>query len=173
MISTNDSPSAGDEWPALQRLRAARMLSISSGIILPRPTSNSVPTIARTILRRKRSAVMTNVASVSFSCVQYASFTLQIVVLASVCARQKEAKSCLPNRYSAASFIASKSRPSATRVWLKQRNGSLRIVIRYRYVRASASKRAWATSITCRISRTAMEAGSKLFSRPAKLAGKG
>ena len=118
MISTKAKPSAGAEWPARQRSCAAMTSANCSSVILPLPTSKSVPTTARTILRKNRFAVMINRHSVSLSCLHSAFLTSQMVVLASVCVRQKEAKSCSPIIRAAALFIASKSSPAATRVWL-------------------------------------------------------
>ena len=54
--------------------------------------------MARTIFRRKRSAVMTKTASWSFSMRHSAVVMLQILVLTSVCVRQKDEKSCVPIR---------------------------------------------------------------------------
>ena len=115
-ISTNDSPSAGAECPARQRSWEAMTSAICCSVIRPRPTSKSVPTTARTMFLRNRSAEMTKYASCSFSITHRASLTSQIVVFTSVCVRQNEAKSCLPISSCAALFIASKSKPFATRV---------------------------------------------------------
>ena len=105
------NPAAGTDCPALQRFLLAITARKSSMVIRPRPTSKSVPTTARTILRKKRSAVMAKTLSDHCACV-----TVQMVVLTSVCTLQKEAKSCVPRRYCAALFMASKSKPGATRV---------------------------------------------------------
>ena len=58
MISINESPSAGAECPARQRLCAAITCSNSSSLIVPRPTSKRVPTTARTMFRKNRLAVI-------------------------------------------------------------------------------------------------------------------
>lgn len=50
----------GTEWPAAQRFFWASISFIHSGSLLPEPTSNNEPTIALTILRKKRFAVTVN-----------------------------------------------------------------------------------------------------------------
>ena len=50
----------GTECPAAQRFFWASISFIHSGSLLPEPTSNNEPTIALTILRKKRFAVTVN-----------------------------------------------------------------------------------------------------------------
>ena len=50
----------GTDWPAAEREPDAMSSEIQAGDFLPRPTSISEPTMARTILRKKRFARILN-----------------------------------------------------------------------------------------------------------------
>jgi hypothetical protein len=58
MISHKNNPWAGTDILASHRLFFANIVVIESGATFPSPTSNKVPTIALTILRKNRSAVI-------------------------------------------------------------------------------------------------------------------
>ena len=57
---TSDKALPGTDSPAAQRFFCAMISAKSFSEMRPRPTSMSVPTTARTMLRRKRSAVISN-----------------------------------------------------------------------------------------------------------------
>ena len=72
------------------------------------PTRISVPTVALTISRRKRSALMVN-THISPLCSHLAIDTLQLLVRVSVCNLENDVKSVYSSILAAAVFIASKS----------------------------------------------------------------
>ena len=60
-ICSRNNPSAGTEKPASDRSFDSIIRLKSSTLSFPDPISSKVPTIARTILRKKRSAVIVNI----------------------------------------------------------------------------------------------------------------
>ena len=109
-MSSRNNALPGILSPAADRLRPSMIRENSSTVIRPRPTSISVPTTARTILRRKRSAVMRKYHVLGEVCIQQASVTSHSVVFTSVWLLQKAPKSFARIRCRAASFIFSKSK---------------------------------------------------------------
>ena len=95
--------------PAAPRSRRSMIAATASGGSLPRPTSTSVPTTARTILRRKRSAVISKAITPLSQGIQRALRTSQMLVLTSVCSLENDVKSRIPTISDAAWFMASKS----------------------------------------------------------------
>ena len=153
--------------PALHLSFLSRISSTASGGILPRPTSISVPAMARTILRRKRSALISRYhrRGSALVCTQQARRRVQMFVFTWVWSFEKEVKSRVPSISDAASFIALKSMPGGACHAIGQRKGSFSVVRKYRYVRSVASKRACASGSTCHIFYMAMSRPSIAFRR--------
>ena len=148
LTSTKNRPQAGTDIPAAQRLRDSITCRNSSNDILPLPTSMSVPTTARTILRKKRLASMQNTHSYAPRCSQCASTIVQIFVLTSVCVFEKLVKSLYSDKTAAAAFIASKSGTNDRHQAKSTAKGDLRSRTWYSYRRDTASKRACNVSAT-------------------------
>ena len=79
--------------PVRWRFLASMAWRISQMLMRLRPTSMSVPTMARTILRRKRLAEMVKRHSPGFSSSQRASWMIQMLVFTSVPVLLNEVKS--------------------------------------------------------------------------------
>ena len=90
---------------ARERSREATISANSSTVYLPLPTSTSVPTMARTILRRKRSARIVKRSVPSLSTTHSACVTLQIFVLLLEFSFANVVKSEVASNTFAASFI--------------------------------------------------------------------
>ena len=103
-----NSALAGTDMAAAQRFFLRMMLRRSSLVMRCRPISSSVPTMARTMLRRNRLDCMVNV-HVSPVCCHCACVTVQRLFLTSVCSLLKLVKSVVWSRICAALFMASKS----------------------------------------------------------------
>ena len=91
-ISSRKRPEAGTLSPAEQRSFFSMVSQNWATESLPRPTSMSVPTMARTMLRRKRSALMQKTKP-SAVCSQWAYMMRQLLVLTSVWSLANEVKS--------------------------------------------------------------------------------
>ena len=83
--------------------------------------------MARTMLRRKRSAVISKRHSQSDSCSQRAERTWQMLVFTSVLVREKLVKSSYSSSRAAARFMASKSGTLTSRHERSRRKGDLRV----------------------------------------------
>lgn len=91
--------------PAAPRFFWAKISISFSGGYLPRPTSTNVPTVARTIPRRNRSARIVKIYASSEK-LHDAWLTVQMFVLLSDPVRASDEKSCEPSKYCAACCIA-------------------------------------------------------------------
>src|SRR5690606_31390261 len=111
------------------------------------PIFTKVPTIARTIFRKNRSAEMWN-TNLSSRSSQWASITLQLLVMVWVLLFEKDEKSSKSKRNLAASFIFSTCSGYGQYHAKSCIKGFLAFKIWYSYERAVASNRAWASSAT-------------------------
>ena len=100
--------------PAWLRLPSVKMCWNSDNEILCRPKSMSVPTVARTMLRRNRLAVISKYHSCAAVCTHWQVVTSQSVVLLSPPLLQKAAKSRCASSSLQPSFIRLKSSGKVT-----------------------------------------------------------
>ena len=85
-------PCAGTEKPALSLFLLSMIAVKSASVILYKPMFTKVPTMERTIFRKKRLAEMVKI-KLSFSCFQCASKIVQSKVFTSVLNYEKHLKS--------------------------------------------------------------------------------
>src|SRR5688500_6244686 len=138
--ATRHRPFAGALGPARARSRAARTSPNRSTVILPRPTHSSVPTMPRTIPRRKASDSISK-RSTFPSEIHSARFTVRSPASPAA----NDAKSWRPTSWAAAARIAARSSSPGCQCSRRFQSGSRTAAfrIRYSYVRPVAEILAW------------------------------
>src|SRR5258705_9331563 len=156
--ATRQRPFAGALGPASERSLVWTTSAKRSTVSFPRPTQSSVPTMPRTIPRRKASDSISKRNTLP-SEIHSARFTVRSPDSPAANA----AKSWRPRRWTAGARIAAMaSSPGcqcSRRVQSGSRTGALRI--RYSYVRPAAENRAWNESSAGSRSEIAMSSGRR------------